>query len=174
MGDISFPGVKVRSAQRRGDQNGPLQKRSVFHITINSNKKPRSIKYKEQLVAGMQTFVEEQFEDQQFLTQLIEFKIPGHNWSQVTAPIKLSYAVEQGSARGRVHAHITMKIQHISYIRMKPQVIADMAEQLLGYRPYVHVQSFTDAAFAAEEYARKANLAAAAPKAAASVSSNKK
>lgn len=156
MGD--FPGVKISS--RSNAKAVKPERRSVFHITMNSNIKPKKMSEKLRMVDELTNFIEDSFASRKFLRDFIVFKVEGDSMRNVTREIEVDFGVEQGDKRGRIHAHITMVVTHNSFIRLDPKVLIDDAEYKLGYRPYVHIQSFGDPVFATRQYAGKKNLAA--------------
>lgn len=153
------PRLAVRSARTR-DLDEPLLHSSVFHVTINSNKKPRTVAQRDQMVQQYSDLIDEKFNDEDFMfdSGFLQILRPGDGMTKIKN-IETSYAVEQGKKRGRIHAHVTIEVIHSTKIRLDPLVLVNSLEDQLGYRPYVHIQGTRNNAFNLREYAAKANLA---------------
>lgn len=153
------PRLAVRSTQTRAS-NEPIYHSSVFHITINSNRKPRTIQQRNQMVETYSQLIDEQFQDDEFMfdSGFIRVLRPGDNLTQIKT-IDTTFAVEQGRKRGRIHAHVTVEVIHSTKIRLDPLILVNKLEDQLGYRPYVHIQGSSNPTFNLREYAAKNNLA---------------
>ncbi len=161
MGERARPRISATAVQTR-EEDEPDWKSSVFHITINSNRKPKTLPARQDMIAKLDDHVNTIFTDYDFLEEMIQFQVRGDDMHKIQS-IDTEYTVEQGTKRGRVHAHVTVRIIHNSKIRIDPKSIANSTENLLGYRPYVHIQGSRDNAFNQRQYAAKANLARPAP-----------
>jgi hypothetical protein len=128
-------------------------------VTINSNRKPKTIAQKNAMVEALSGYIDSQFNEQGFVGDFVTILRPGDSMDRIKS-IDTSFAVEQGKKRGRIHAHITMEIIHSTKIRLDPLVLVAGIEEALGYKPYVHIQGTRNAAFNLREYAAKNNLAA--------------
>lgn len=152
--------LRVEAVQSRQEGERVFHS-SVFHITVNSNKKPKTIAQRDEMVKQYSNIIEDVFGDEDYMYEsgFVRVLRPGDDLQANIKDISTKFAVEQGKKRGRIHAHITLQITHSTKLRLDPIMLVNTFEETLGYRPYVHVQGTRNNAINLEEYAAKANLA---------------
>lgn len=137
------------------DERGPRRK-SVFHITINSNKTAGTTPARNAMFDGLEDYIRNTFSSNEFLQEAVMFQEGTGEWSDdYIDETRVSAGLEVGAKQHRVHAHIVLTIIHRAKIRLDPGTIAASVQQELGYRPYVHIRGGGDRTFNLEEYNRK-------------------
>lgn len=153
MGD--FPrAARVREAEP-ADAGGPRHK-SVFHITINSNRKPATRNAEAAMRDNLRNYIQNTFSSNEFLEEMVMFQEGTGSWSDAHIDeVDVDFAIEKGAKKGRIHTHIVLEVVHRSIIRLDPKAIVDSVSRELGYRPYVHITGKGDRTFNLREYNRK-------------------
>lgn len=116
---------------------------SNFHITINTNVRPteheESVEHSERLEDAVRGLL-----SHAGLQRIITFHVPGDVYgSKTIRKVTAKFAVELGTQpKGRrVHAHVVLMLQHLSFIRLNLPEIAALVREATGVpRPYVHVE----------------------------------
>lgn len=145
------------------EDGGPRRTKSVFHITINSNQKPPTRNVEIGMRDALSGYVRNNFSDPGFLQELVMFQPgTGEYNDYYIEDVDLDFAIEKGTKRGRIHAHLVLSVVHRSRIRLRRETIEDTVKQQLGYSPYVHITSRGDRTFNLKAYNRKENAGAAA------------
>lgn len=132
------------------------RRKSVFHITINSNIMPQNEADKTRIVNGLDRYMETVFGTNANMEAITQFAEGTGHWDDAyIEETDVNFAIEQGTKQHRIHVHAVVQITHRSYIRLSPAAIARSVQRELGYRPYVYVRGGGDRTFNLREYQRK-------------------
>lgn len=110
----SYPRIST-SRSYKGTRGA--DRKSDFHITVSSNKKPSSIYDAEALKEAMFLAADAVFNSPESLRRIVRFNIPHHDFdSKYIQDISTEIAPEIGThpKGGRAHVHILLNIRHRS------------------------------------------------------------
>lgn len=149
---IDFDIVDLGSLPKRTDNTKFHY--SSFHITINTNKLP---KQDPGLEARLKGFINTYFTPAHLRT-IVKFVGVGGTLQDIRH-MWVKYAVEVGTSKfgGRVHAHIQLTLQHVTYLHVHIDRLRGLVKRNLGITPYLHVQ-WISTDLPLEEYMRKSPL----------------
>ena len=149
---MDLPSFSINQATQKSNV-----KSSNFLITINPNM-PSSTFSDEDIHARLQRAIQCVFSHEN-LGHYIRFKDHKHTYSKhYIKDISLEYAIEKGHRQKYVHAHILLKIKHVSHISLKLSEIRDKVKECLdneGKRFYLHVKHIRDNNMSVRKYIEK-------------------
>lgn len=122
-------------------------KKSSFLVTINPNIRPTSLDHATKISDCLGKAVQKLLTHES-LKQIITFLTPGHYYStKYILDIKADFVIELGQkAKGRrVHAHVYLKIKHLSKIRLAPRTIKSIVKTAMEpdciANPYINIKA---------------------------------
>lgn len=139
------------------------EKESNFLITLNTNKFPRSQLQSSEMVKELGRGLRTMTTEEEHLKAMIKFLTPGDVYSDDTIlTIDSKYTVERGKKKGRIHAHVWIRIKHTSMIHLDREAIKEALKASTGgvmEVPYVNIRAIRKDPFSdVKKYLGKDNL----------------
>jgi hypothetical protein len=125
---MSGPTLEVRNVTQQKHKNAQQSvKYSGFHITVSTNKRPKTNEESHALGGRLNEAIATTC-THTGLTQFISFLKEGHTYKSNIKDIDVQYAIELGTqkAGGRIHSHIVLKVTHTSMIRINIPVLKQL------------------------------------------------